>query len=79
MNKFEHTTVLLQFAKKTFATSKKDVLTGLAPESANTLTELGSEGWELVSVLPYSAGGDLLLISAGTHAALGFFKRAKAA
>jgi hypothetical protein len=79
MIKFEHTTVLLHFAKKTFAATKKGVLAGLEPESEKAIQELGNEGWELISVLPYSAGGDFLQISAGTHAALGFFKRAKAA
>lgn len=77
MNKYEHTTAVLHFDKKNFATSSRDVLQGLAPASASELNRLGGDGWELVSVVPYVSGSSLLLRTPATDAALAFFKRAK--
>jgi hypothetical protein len=79
MTNYEHTTLVLQFGKKNFAATRSGVLAGLAPESAKELGDLGKTGWELVSVLPYSSGGALIMRTPGTDAALGFFKRAAAA
>ena len=71
MFKFEHTAIVLQFERKAFAISRKDVLEGLSEDATRRLSEMGDSGWELVSVLPYNAIGDR------TDAALAFFKRAK--
>ncbi|MEO5957802.1 MAG: hypothetical protein ABIZ49_04615 [Opitutaceae bacterium] len=78
MTKYEHTSVVLHFDKKTFAVTRSDTLQGLAAKSAESMRELGNEGWELVAVLPYSRGGMFVAGEAGTDAAIGFFKRAKA-
>ena len=75
--KYEHTTCILNFEKKSgFSASRSGVLEGLSPESANHLAELGAEGWELVSVLPYSSGRAVIFGTPGTDNAIGFFKRA---
>jgi len=78
MTKFEHTTVVLKFDRKTYATTRSDVLQGLAKESGAALSKLGDDGWELVSVLPFASSGTFSMGLAGTDAALGFFKRTKA-
>ncbi len=75
MTKYEHTSVVLHFEKKNFAVTRGDVLQGLASKSASALAELGIEGWELVSVVPYARGGAFILGEAGTDAALAFLKR----
>ncbi len=75
MTKYEHTALVLHFGNKNFAITRSDLLTGLAAESAKALTELGENGWELVSVLPYSSGSALALRTPGTDAAIGFLKR----
>lgn len=79
MTKFEHTTVVLQLEKKNFAMTRKDIFQGLSEESARAISGLGDNGWELVAVLPVSSGSAGLTSFAATDAALGFFKRAKAA
>ena len=79
MTKFEHTTVVLHLEKKNFAVMRKDVFQGLSAESAKTLGELGADGWELVAAVPISSGSAGLTSFAATDAALGLFKRAKAA
>ena len=69
--KFEHTSVVLHLDEKNFTLGSKDVLQGLSAESKSVLSNLGDEGWELVSVLPYSRGfGD-------TNALIAFLKRSK--
>lgn len=75
MRKYEHTTVVLRFNEKTFASSRTDMLQGLAPASAKSLQELGRDGWELVAVMPYVSATTRLMRQPGTDAALGFFKR----
>jgi len=75
--KFEHTSVVLHLEKKEFALARKNVLQGLAPESAKALTELGDNGWELVATIPYSSGSAGLSSFAATDAAIGLFKRVK--
>jgi hypothetical protein len=77
MTKYQHTSIVVQFDKKSFALTRSDVLQGLAAKSATALNELGNEGWEMVAVLPFSRGGALVPGEAGTDAAIGFFKRAK--
>jgi len=76
--RFEHSVVVLRFKEKGFTISRKDVLQGLADESAAQLRELGNDGWELVAVLPYSTGsvGFLSNAPSATDSALAFFKRA---
>lgn len=76
---FEHTSVVLHFDEKNFAASRSDVLQGLSAKSSAALGELGRAGWELVSVVPYVAATTRLIRQPGTDAAVGFFKRAKAA
>ena len=67
--KFQHTSVVLRLDEKNFSLTSKDVLQGLSAESKKVLGDFGDEGWELVSVVPYSRGlGD-------TNAVLAFFKR----
>jgi len=73
--RFEHTSVVLHLDRKNFALARKDVLQGFAAESAQALTELGDDGWELVAVMPYSSGSGLSI--ATTDAAIGLFKRVK--
>ncbi len=46
----------------------------LVNDGEQELRKLGEQGWELVSVVPIDSGG-LLGSSAGTHAAIAFFKR----
>jgi hypothetical protein len=46
----------------------------LDDDAEQELHELGEQGWELVSLIPIDSGG-LLGSSAGTHAAIAFFKR----
>ncbi len=46
----------------------------LLDDAEQELRELGEHGWELVSVVPVDSGG-LLGSSAGTIAAIVFFKR----
>ena len=75
---YEHTTLVLHFGKKDFAMTRSAVLEGLAPKSAEALGDMGRDGWELVSVLPYSTGSAVMFRQPGTDAALGFFKRAAA-
>jgi hypothetical protein len=65
--------------KKSFAVTRKDVFQGLSEDSAKALAGLGSDGWELVAALPISSGSAGLSAFASTDAALGLFKRAKAA
>lgn len=68
---FEHRSVVLHVSEKNFTLKSKDVLQGLTPESAQVLTDLGNERWELVSVVGYSSG------LGATEALLAFFKRAR--
>ncbi|MES2695648.1 MAG: hypothetical protein V4773_19385 [Verrucomicrobiota bacterium] len=77
MNRYEHTAVILHFEEKDFAAKRSEVLQGLAPQSAKRMDELGGEGWELVSVVPYVASSARLMRQPGTDAAVGFFKRVK--
>jgi hypothetical protein len=70
--KFEHTSVVLHVEKKAFALTSSDLLKGLAPESAEALSNLGEAGWELVSVVCPSGWGG------ATDSLLAFLKRAKA-
>ncbi len=75
MNKYQHTSVILHFEEKDFATSREDLLQGLTKESTSALADLGRDGWELVSVLPYVSPSVRLMRQPGTDAAVGFFKR----
>lgn len=75
MRKYEHTTVVLRFDEKTFASSRANMLQGLAPASAKSLHDLSRDGWELVAVMPYVSANTRLMRQPGTDAALGFFKR----
>jgi hypothetical protein len=78
---FEHATAVLQFKEKGFAMSREDLLQGLDEESARHLAQLGRDGWELVSAVPFSSGGASLSFTgsiAKTDAVLAFFKRALA-
>jgi len=79
MNKYEHTTVVLHLEKKNFALTRADVFQGLSKESAKNVAELGDDGWEMVAALPISSGSAGLSSFASTDAALGLFKRQKAA
>ena len=68
---FEHTSAVLHLDEKHFTLGDKGVLQGLSAESKIGLSNLGAEGWELVSVLPYSRSfGD-------TSALIAFFKRSR--
>jgi len=68
--RFEHRSAILHVEEKTFTLSRKEILQGLTSESAELLSSLGEEGWELVSVVRYGSFGD-------TEALLAFFKRPK--
>ena len=75
--RFDHTVVVLHFDRRGFALTRSDILQGLTEESSAQLRKLGDEGWELVTVLPYSIGkAGFFDSSTQTDAALGFFKRA---
>lgn len=67
--KFQHASVVLRLDEKSFTLTSKDVLQGLSSESKRVLGDLGDEGWELVSVVPYSRE------FGATNAVLAFFKR----
>jgi hypothetical protein len=67
--KFQHASTVLHLEEKNFTLMSRDVLEGLSAESQRVLGKFGDEGWELVSVLPYSRGGG------GTTAVIAFFKR----
>ncbi|HTR41497.1 MAG TPA: hypothetical protein VMH87_07765 [Pseudomonadales bacterium] len=78
--KYEHLAVVLHFDRKKFAITRTDLLQGLTDESNAQLHLLGEEGWELVSVLPYTTGRAALSMftsTTETDAAMGFFKRIK--
>jgi hypothetical protein len=77
MTLWDHATAVLRFKEKGFAMSRKDVIQGLDDESAATLKDLGSQGWEMVAVLPFSTGGVGMFSNAQakTDAAVAFFKR----
>ena len=78
--RYEHTAVVLHFDRKSFAMTRTDLLQGLTSESIVQLDMLGEEGWELVSVLPYTSGRTGLSVFSSTtetDAAMGFFKRVK--
>lgn len=74
---FDHAVLVLQLSKKAISASRTGVLQGLTEQSAAEMRQLGREGWELVSVLPFSTGGVGLFSSAApaTDAVLAFFKR----
>ena len=76
-NRYEHIAIVLHFEKKGIAMTRQDVLQGLSPDSSSQLHELGNQGWELVSVIPYTTGGIGFWsnTSARSDAALAFFKR----
>jgi hypothetical protein len=72
--------IVLHFDRKAFAMTRNDLLQGLTGESLTQLNRLGEDGWELISVLPYTSGRtDLSIFShrTETDAAMGFFKRIK--
>ena len=56
--RYEHMAVVLHFDRKSFAMTRTDLLQGLTSESTAQLYKLGEEGWELISVLPYTSGPD---------------------
>jgi len=75
--RFEHAVIVLKLKQKAFAMSRTDVLQGLEPDSAALLADLGRDGWEMVSTMPYSSGsvGFFSNAPAKTDSALAFFKR----
>ena len=76
MKRFEHMTMVLKFKEKALAFTRKGVLQGIMEEDESTLAELGKEGWELVSTVPFSTGGVGFLTSAmKTDSVLAFLKR----
>jgi hypothetical protein len=74
---WEHATAVLRFKEKSFAMTRKEVVQGLDDDSAATLQTLGAQGWELVTVLPFSTGGVGMFsnATAKTDAAISFLKR----
>ena len=78
-SKFRYTTIVIRLNMKGFVFRKEDLLQGLYEESADQLTRLGNEGWELVAVLPFSTGRANFLLPAGKtngkDSAIAFFKR----
>lgn len=77
-SKFRYTTIVIRLNMKGFVFRKEDLLQGLSEESADQLTRLGNEGWELVSVLPLSTGRTNFLLPARKtykDSAIAFFKR----
>jgi hypothetical protein len=75
---FEHTTAVFRFKTKGYAESRADLLEGIDEASASVLEGMGAEGWEMVSVVPFSSGGASLSFTgslAKTDAVLAFFKR----
>lgn len=75
--KFEHAVVVLELKQKAFAISRTDLLLGLESESASLLSDLGRDGWEMVSSMPFSSGSVGMFSNAApkTDSALAFFKR----
>jgi hypothetical protein len=76
--RFEYTSLVLNFEEKSFSLTRAALLAGLAPKSAKAANDLGADGWELVSVIPYVGSAPRVVGQPGTEAAVGFFKRAKA-
>jgi hypothetical protein len=78
--RYEHMVVVLQFDRKAFAMTRDGLLQGLTGDSLAQLNMLGDDGWELISVLPYTSGRtDISIFShrTETDAAMGFLKRIK--
>lgn len=78
MQKWEYKTVQLRLEESKqkeggFFSPRAYPLRGLAKSSETELSELGNEGWELVSVMPVEAHG----VGFGTGNALAFLKRSK--
>jgi hypothetical protein len=65
-SRYQHKCVVLHVEVKNFTLLSKDALQGLTASSEEFLGNLGGEGWELVSVVPYEGS---------PRAALAFFKR----
>jgi hypothetical protein len=77
MSKWEHAVLVLEIKKKGFAVSRKGLLEGIAEESRAALEQMGNEGWELVTALPFMSGSVGMFSSSktSTDAFIAFFKR----
>ncbi len=80
--KWEHKSIVLRFTSKVPQDSGSDFLQGLDEESYKVLQEAGVSGWEMVSVVPLSAGafsasgkGIFSASQSHTNAVIAFFKR----
>jgi hypothetical protein len=71
MQTFEYTSAVLHLEERCFALSDKNRLKGITAESAAVLTDLGTGGWELVSVVTPSS------FLGTTKSMMAFFKRTK--
>lgn len=69
--KYQYTTVPVRFKQKALAFTRSGILQGALEEDQAKLDELGQQGWELVSTVPFSLGAE-----GRTDGALAFLKRA---
>jgi hypothetical protein len=76
--KFEYTSLVLNFEEKSFSLTRAGLLEGLAAKSVKALNDLGADGWEMVSAIPYVGSAQRVVGQPGTEATVAFFKRAKA-
>ena len=73
---FEYLTKPLALKEKGMAITRKDILQGIADESAQELQQLGADGWEMVAAVPFASGSHGLLSNAmKTDTVLAFLKR----
>lgn len=70
MKRWEHKDVVFQFSEKAFTLIRKQVPQGLDEATKGVVYDLGREGWELVSVIPYPRADGKF-----TATAVAFFKR----
>ena len=80
--KWAHKSAILRFTVKVSVESGSDLLQGLDEASHRVLEEAGKNGWEMVSVVPFSAGafsasgkGIFSTSQSQTNAVIAFFKK----
>lgn len=80
--KWDHRTIVLKFSERTSTSNAKNLVQGLDNENEAILKLLGMQGWELVTVVPFSAGGFsatgqgiFSASQAKTNAAIAFLKK----
>lgn len=80
--KFDHTSLIIKFSEKVSKDADMGDFQGIDEKSRTTIKEMGNNGWEMVSVLPFSAGafsasgaGIFSASQSQASAAIVFFKK----